>query len=121
MRERFEIKFDEKAKLVVYKWTNSNVKTIGCVQIAHGLSEHVTRYDAFANFLADHGFTVLAEDHYQHGESAEDLEPWARRVLNWFVRNGMHVLLEHAFYFHIVWVLFPHSRISNNIQMILIK
>jgi len=74
MRERFEIKFDEKSKLVVYKWTNSNVKTIGCVQISHGLSEHVTRYDAFANFLADHGFIVLAEDHYQHGESAEDLE-----------------------------------------------
>lgn len=74
MRERFEIKFDEKAKLVVYKWSNPSVKQVGCVQIAHGLSEHVTRYDEFANFLTNHGFTVLAEDHYQHGESAEDLQ-----------------------------------------------
>lgn len=73
MRERIEIKFDENTNLIAYKWTNPNVKKIGCVQIAHGINEHVTRYDALANYLTDHGFTVIASDHYHQGESCNDL------------------------------------------------
>lgn len=74
MRERIEINFDENDKLVVYKWTNPNVKKIGCVQIAHGINEHVTRYDKLANYLTDHGFTVIASDHYHQGESCKNIE-----------------------------------------------
>lgn len=73
MRERFTIKYDETSNLVGYKWTNPNVEKKGTVQIAHGLSEHVTRYDEFANFLSDNGYTVIAFDHHNHGESVDDL------------------------------------------------
>ena len=39
------------------------------VQIAHGIAEHVERYDDFAAFLAAHGFVVVANDHLGHGKS----------------------------------------------------
>lgn len=72
MREKFVIKFDHKDNIVGYRWYNPEVKQIGIVQIAHGLSEHILRYDEFANFLVNNGFQVIGADHYHHGESAED-------------------------------------------------
>lgn len=41
----------------------------GVVQIAHGIAEHVERYDRFAAFLAENGFAVVANDHLGHGKS----------------------------------------------------
>lgn len=37
--------------------------------IAHGMSEHIARYDEFARFLADHGIAVIGHDHLGHGGS----------------------------------------------------
>jgi pimeloyl-ACP methyl ester carboxylesterase len=46
------------------------------VQINHGLSEHAGHYAAFANFLAERGFHVYAQDHRGHGGTkAEDALP----------------------------------------------
>ncbi|MDO4749261.1 MAG: alpha/beta hydrolase [Eubacteriales bacterium] len=42
----------------------------GIVQIAHGIAEHITRYDDFARFLADHGYIVVGNDHLGHGKTA---------------------------------------------------
>ena len=42
---------------------------IGIVQLAHGITEHIGRYDAFAKFLAEHGFLVVGNDHIGHGQS----------------------------------------------------
>ena len=39
------------------------------LQIIHGISEYVERYDAFANYLTERGFVVVAEDHMGHGKS----------------------------------------------------
>ena len=44
------------------------------VQIAHGIAEHVERYDDFAAFLAEHGFAVVANDHLGHGKTAQTPE-----------------------------------------------
>ncbi len=44
----------------------------GIVQIAHGIAEHVERYDDFARFLAENGFVVFANDHLGHGKSIND-------------------------------------------------
>ena len=52
MKERFELKFDDKNNLIVYKWSNPDRPAIGCVQISHGLSEHITRYEDFAIFFS---------------------------------------------------------------------
>ena len=46
----------------------------GVVQIAHGIAEYAARYDAFAAFLAEHGFLVVANDHLGHGQSLRSPE-----------------------------------------------
>lgn len=39
------------------------------LQIIHGMTEFLDRYDAFARFLTENGFLVVGEDHLGHGES----------------------------------------------------
>ena len=39
------------------------------VQLIHGIAEHIRRYDAFARFLTEHGYAVVADDHMGHGAS----------------------------------------------------
>lgn len=48
----------------------TNVKAV--VQIAHGMAEHIERYDEFATFLAENGYAVFADDHIGHGKSIGD-------------------------------------------------
>lgn len=43
------------------------------VQIVHGMEEHQERYEAFAMFLKEHGFTVVSSDMRGHGAGAETL------------------------------------------------
>ncbi|MGN6582202.1 MAG: alpha/beta fold hydrolase [Rhizobiaceae bacterium] len=46
------------------------------IQINHGLAEHAGRYAAFADFLAERGFHVYAQDHRGHGRTkAQDALP----------------------------------------------
>lgn len=45
---------------------------VGIVQIIHGINEYVERYHDFADYLADHGFLVIGEDHPGHGLSVDD-------------------------------------------------
>lgn len=37
------------------------------VQVVHGVSEHMGRYDEFASFLNDYGYEVIGHDHPGHG------------------------------------------------------
>ena len=40
------------------------------VQLVHGVSEHMGRYEAFARWLASKGFAVCGSDHLGHGKTA---------------------------------------------------
>lgn len=42
----------------------------GIVQLAHGIAEHIARYDDFAQFLASNGFICVGNDHLGHGKTA---------------------------------------------------
>ncbi len=42
------------------------------LQICHGMSEYIERYEEFATFLASRGFLVAGNDHLGHGESVLD-------------------------------------------------
>ena len=42
------------------------------VQIAHGICEHIGRYDHFACWLAERGILVVGNDHPGHGQSWQD-------------------------------------------------
>lgn len=52
-------------------WQDDKVAPLGVVQIAHGVCEHIGRYDGFARFLAANGFVVCGNDHLGHGKTAE--------------------------------------------------
>ena len=44
----------------------------GIVQIAHGVAEHIGRYEDFMKFLAENGFVAVGNDHLGHGRSVTD-------------------------------------------------
>ena len=46
-----------------------------CVQIIHGMAEHIERYHDFAMFLAENGFLVYGMDLPGHGKSVGDGQP----------------------------------------------
>lgn len=55
-------------------WSDDEKEPIGIFQIAHGVSEHIERYDEFARFLADKGYIVCGNDHLGHGLSVSEPE-----------------------------------------------
>ena len=55
-------------KVIRYKeWKCENPKAM--LQISHGMSESTARYEEFAEFMAEKGFLVFADDHRGHGET----------------------------------------------------
>lgn len=58
----------------VYKWEPENKKTIGIVQISHGMSETAIRYECFAKNLTDNGYIVYINDHRGHGLTAKTID-----------------------------------------------
>ena len=99
---------------------------VGIVQIAHGIAEHVERYDAFASYLADNGYLVVANDHLGHGRSIND-----ESDLGFFAENGgwdlvvgdMRRLYEqtHAEFPGLPYFLFGHSMGSFLTRTYLIR
>lgn len=59
--------FDKK-QLSAYLWEDvDNPK--GVVQLCHGMSEHLGRYDDFAKFLNKNGYIVFGTDHRSYGKT----------------------------------------------------
>ena len=62
----------------------------GVVQLIHGMSEHIERYEPFARFLAGNGFIVVGHDHIGHGHSVSN-----RKLLGHMpTETGADVLVE---------------------------
>lgn len=61
-------------EIYCYKWDAHTDNVKGVVQIAHGMAEHASRYEAFAKKLNESGYTVYANDHRGHGKSALSTE-----------------------------------------------
>lgn len=49
---------------------NGEVKAV--IQIAHGMAEHLERYEKFASCLCDSGIAVYISDHLGHGQSIKN-------------------------------------------------
>lgn len=73
MRENFTFKDSDGVELNVYKWIPEG-KILGIVQIAHGMTETILRYDEFARYLNKNGFIVYGHDHRGHGLTAKSKE-----------------------------------------------
>lgn len=65
------------------RWLPDDQKIKGVLQIAHGITEHIGRYDAFARFMANSGFAVAGNSHLGHGQSAS-----GERGMGFFARRG---------------------------------
>lgn len=62
----------------------------GLVQIVHGVAEHIGRYGEFAEFMTEHGFAVIGDDHLGHGLSVND-----NSELGWFAEeNGWDKVVQ---------------------------
>ena len=62
---------DGQSKIHAIRWVPEG-KTIGVLQIAHGMAEYIDRYDEVARFFAERGFVVTGEDHLGHGKSVSE-------------------------------------------------
>ena len=86
----------------------------GVVQIAHGIAEHIERYDDFMRFLAENGFVAVGNDHLGHGKSAVTLEErgfFAERDGWDYVVHDMKRLRDQVReeYHDIPYIFFGHS------------
>ena len=71
----------------------------GVVQLVHGISEYMGRYDSFARYLTQHGFAVVGHDHLGHGKTAKDPTEygWFGDKDGWkYVLEDTHALRELA-------------------------
>ncbi len=53
-------------------WRNDELPPMGVVQISHGLTDHIDRYDRFARFICEQGYVVCGNDHLGHGIAAAE-------------------------------------------------
>ncbi len=63
---------DGKEIFYTYWPLNKDEPLRGVVQIAHGIGEHIGRYEAVALALNKQGFAVYGNDHRGHGRTAND-------------------------------------------------
>lgn len=79
---------DKKTEIHTYRWSpDGKVKAV--LQIVHGMVEHVSRYEEFAEYLTSRGILVTGNDQLGHGKSiASKEELWN------FPKNGNAVLLK---------------------------
>ena len=59
---------DGKTNLYAMEWLPEG-RPRAVLQIAHGVAEHIARYDGFARFLNEQGVAVVGHDHLGHGRS----------------------------------------------------
>ncbi|MBE6992771.1 MAG: alpha/beta hydrolase [Ruminococcaceae bacterium] len=115
----------------VRSWEPEN-EPVGILQIAHGVAEHVERYDDFAVFLVEKGWKVVAGDHLGHGKSAPDTKGWFGEKNGWFnvvgdlkqIYDGNYVdgipyfILGHSmgsFLLRTYLTVYPDARLSGAI------
>lgn len=68
----YDSRDDKKTKIHAVKWLPETDKPVCVVQIVHGMSEYVERYDDFAKFLAQQGMVVVGNDHLGHGKTVSE-------------------------------------------------
>lgn len=87
-------------------WMEESMKKYkGIIQIAHGMAEHILRYQDFAVFLAKEGFIVCGNDHSGHGQSVEN-----EKELGYFgEKDGWNFLIQDMNYL----MNFMKNRFSN--------
>lgn len=71
----------------------------GIIQICHGMSEYVERYDEFARFLCANGYYVVGNDHLGHGRSVQSNSEYgyfSEKYGNICLIGDMHALRQRT-------------------------
>ncbi len=72
-REFFFRSCDGVTKIHAIEWIpEGEIRAV--LQICHGMTEHIARYDDFAAYLTEKGFYVAGHDHLGHGQSVQGEE-----------------------------------------------
>jgi alpha-beta hydrolase superfamily lysophospholipase len=102
-----EIIINNNVRAQLYEVNNS----VGNVVIAHGMMEHIERYDEFAKYLNMQNFNVILFDQLGHGLSAkEKLGHWEKGAFNMSI-NNYSLVINHIkkMYKENKTYLFAHS------------
>lgn len=80
---------DDETTIHAIEWVPEG-EPVAVLQLIHGMTEYIGRYDEFASYLSERGFYVVGNDHLGHGESVNSPEQYG------FFRekNGNRALLE---------------------------
>lgn len=60
---------DGEHRIHAIRWIPEIDRPVCILQIIHGMSEYVDRYDEFARYMAGKGILVVGDDHLGHGKS----------------------------------------------------
>ena len=89
-------------------------KARAVVQILHGMSEHIERYRAFAEYLAGQGILAVGHDHLGHGRTAASEEDYGyfaeengNRLMIQNIRRVYQMVKERCP--DVPYILFGHS------------
>ena len=86
---------DGRTKIRAIAWKPADQSVRAVLQIAHGMVEHIERYEEFAGYLAEYGIVTVGNDHLGHGKSVASTEDWgffAEEEGNRAVIQDMHTL-----------------------------
>lgn len=106
------------------EWTGDAPRAV--LQLAHGVAEHISRYDHFARFLAAQGFVVVGHDHLGHGDSLpqggtpvffSEKDGWTKVVDDVYALS----CLMREKYPHLPYFLLGHSMGSFITRTLLIR
>lgn len=63
---------DGSSKIHYVKWLPDEGEPATAIfQIIHGMAEHIERYEPFAQFMTQHGFIVVGDNHLGHGKTVQ--------------------------------------------------
>lgn len=123
MRNDFYFDSCGAGKIHCCKWMPEGTPK-GIIQIVHGIAEFVERYDEFAEFMNEHGFIVVADDHMGHGKSINGSGTQGYFDGGWFAAvEDSYQLLQMAMkeYPDLPYILFGHSMGSFMVRTMLCK
>ena len=88
-------------------WKDDELTPRGVFQIAHGMAEHIGRYDEFAKYIASNGFVVCGNDHLGHGKSVNDVSE-----LGFIAEKNGDKRIYRISFLVTAWVLFVQEFIQ---------
>ncbi len=83
-----EIRATDQTPLTLYHWECSSPK--GIIHLIHGMSEHAARYDHFACWMNESGYSVIASDLRGHGKTAGSI----KNIGHFATRNGWEKVVK---------------------------